>query len=73
MLRRLRIKFVCIMMSVVMLMLAAVFALVLYFTQQDLARDSIRMLQAAALTYVGALIMALANLARLIALSNRRR
>ncbi len=48
MLRRLRIKFVCIMMSVVMLMLAAVFALVLYFTQQDLARDSVRMLQAAA-------------------------
>ena len=32
-----------------------------------------RMLQAAALTYVGALIMAIANLLRLLALSNRNR
>lgn len=48
MLKRLRIKFICIMMAVVTLLLAAVFALVLYFTQRDLAQNSIQLMQAAA-------------------------
>lgn len=48
MLRRLRIKFVCIMMCFVVIMLATVFVLVLHFTQRGLEQDSLQLLQSAA-------------------------
>ena len=49
MLKRLRIKFVCINMAIVTVMLLAIFATVLYFTQKNLERESIDMMQSIAL------------------------
>lgn len=48
MLRRLRIKFICINMAIVTVMLCVIFGLVLYFTQANLQADSIRMMQSIA-------------------------
>lgn len=48
MLKRLRIKFVCINMSIVTIMLCLVLSLVLHFTQENLERQSIQMMQAIA-------------------------
>ena len=48
MLKRLRLKFVIINMSIVMAMLCIIFAMVLHFTQQNLERSSLGMLQAMA-------------------------
>ena len=48
MLRRLRIKFVCINMAIVTVMLATIFGMVLHFTQQNLEQESLRMMQALA-------------------------
>ena len=48
MLKRLRIKFVCINMAIVTLMLCLVLSLVLHFTQENLERQSIRMMEAIA-------------------------
>lgn len=45
MIRRLRIKFVCINMTIVTVMLCAIFVMVLSFTKTNLERESIRMLQ----------------------------
>ena len=45
MLRRLRIKFVCINMAIVTAMLATIFGMVLHFTQQNLEQESMRMMQ----------------------------
>lgn len=52
MLKRLRIKFVCINMTIVTVMLLAIFATVLYFTQKNLERESIDMMQSVALNPV---------------------
>ena len=41
MIRRLRIKFVCINMLIVTLMLCAIFCTVLYFTKENLEEESI--------------------------------
>lgn len=49
MIRRLRIKFVCINMTIVTVMLCAIFVMVLSFTKTNLERESIRMLQTVAL------------------------
>lgn len=49
MIRRLRIKFVCINMAIVVLMLCLILGTVLHFTQRNAERESIRMMQAAAL------------------------
>ena len=49
MIRRLRIKFVCINMLIVTLMLCAIFCTVLYFTKENLEEESIGMMQAIAL------------------------
>lgn len=48
MIRRLRLKFVCIVMAVVTLMLCAIFAMVFYFTSRNLERESLGMMQAVA-------------------------
>ncbi len=48
MIRRLRIKFVCINMAIVTILLCAIFATVLYFTKCNLEQESIRMMQAVA-------------------------
>lgn len=48
MIRRLRLKFVCIVMSIVTLMLCAIFAMVFYFTSRNLERESFGMMQAVA-------------------------
>ena len=48
MIRRLRIKFVCITMAIVTVMLCVIFAMVLRFTQQSLEAESFRILEAAA-------------------------
>lgn len=45
MIRRLRLKFVCINMSIVTLMLCAIFAMVFFFTKANLERESIGMMQ----------------------------
>ena len=52
MLKRLRIKFVCINMAIVTVMLLAIFATVLYFTHKNLERESINMMQSVALNPV---------------------
>ncbi len=49
MIRRLRIKFVCINMAIVTIMLCAIFGTVLYFTKENLERESISMMQTVAL------------------------
>ena len=49
MIRRLRIKFVCINMTIVTIMLCAIFGLVIHFTSANLEKESIRMMQSAAL------------------------
>ena len=46
MIRRLRVKFVVINMTIVALMLSAVFGLVYHFTRSDLEDKSIRMMRA---------------------------
>lgn len=48
MIRRLRLKFVCINMAIVTLMLCAIFAMVFFFTRANLERESIGMMQALA-------------------------
>lgn len=48
MIRRLRLKFVCINMAIVTLMLCAIFAMVFFFTRDNLERESIGMMQALA-------------------------
>lgn len=45
MIRRLRIKFVCINMAIVTVMLCAIFVMVLSFTKENLERESVRMMQ----------------------------
>ena len=45
MLRRLRIKFICVNMGIVAAMLAVIFGLELHFTRQDLEGESLRQLQ----------------------------
>ena len=49
MIRRLRIKFVCIKMAIVTIRLCAIFGTVLYFTKENLERESISMMQTVAL------------------------
>ena len=46
MLKKLRIRFICINMAIVTVMLAVIFVLVLHFTANALERESIRMMQA---------------------------
>lgn len=53
MLNRLRIKFVCINMVIVTIMLCVIFGLVLYFTEKNLESESIRMMRTAAMEPVG--------------------
>lgn len=48
MIRRLRLKFVCINMAIVTLMLCAIFAMVFFFTRANLERESIGVMQALA-------------------------
>ena len=48
MIKRLRIKFVCINMTIVTVMLCVIFGLVLHFTSTSMERDSIEMMHAAA-------------------------
>lgn len=45
MIRRLRIKFICINMAIVTLLLCGIFALVLFFTKTNLERESLGMMQ----------------------------
>ncbi|MBR1845313.1 MAG: hypothetical protein IJ792_01800, partial [Oscillospiraceae bacterium] len=45
MLKRLRIKFICINMAIVTVILAVIFGLVIFSTRQNLAEQSIRMMQ----------------------------
>ena len=45
MLKKLRVRFICINMAIVTVMLAVIFGLVLHFTQNALERESIRMMQ----------------------------
>lgn len=49
MIRRLRIKFVCINMTIVTLMLCVIFGTVIYFIKENLERESIDMMQSVAL------------------------
>lgn len=49
MIRRLRIKFICINMTIVTVMLCTIFGLVLHFTGNQLERESIEMMQSVAL------------------------
>ncbi|WP_298021566.1 cell wall metabolism sensor histidine kinase WalK [uncultured Dysosmobacter sp.] len=49
MLRRLRIKFICINMAIVTIMLAVILGLVLHFASQNMEQQSIRMMQAIAM------------------------
>ena len=48
MIRRLRIKFICINMAIVTLLLCGIFALVLFFTKTNLERESLGMMQSIA-------------------------
>lgn len=50
MLKKLRIKFVCINMIIVMVILTVVFSILIYSTKNNLAQDSIRLLQAVAVS-----------------------
>ena len=50
MLKRLRLKFICINMGIVTIMLTVIFGLVLYFTHQNLERESVRMMQTIAMS-----------------------
>ena len=50
MIRRLRLKFVCVNMLIVTVMLTGIFTLVYHFTQEDLETQSVSMLQAVAAT-----------------------
>ena len=49
MIRRLRIKFVCINMTIVTIMLCVIFGMVLHFTSASMEKESIRMMQSVAL------------------------
>ena len=49
MIKRLRIKFVCINMAIVTVMLCVIFGLVLHFTSTDMEKNSIEMMHAAAM------------------------
>lgn len=53
MIRRLRIKFVCINMAIVTLLLCGIFALVLFFTKTNLERESMGMMQGIAADPMG--------------------
>lgn len=48
MIKRLRIKFVCINMSLVTIMLCVIFGMVLQFTKVNLEKESLRMMQSVA-------------------------
>lgn len=50
MIRKLRLKFVCVNMLIVTVMMAAIFSMVYHFTQEDLETQSVSMLQAVAAT-----------------------
>ena len=50
MIKRLRIKFICINMAIVLLMLILTLGMVLHFSRQSTERESLRMMHAAALT-----------------------
>ena len=50
MIRRLRLKFVCVNMLIVTVMMAAIFSMVYHFTQADLETQSVSMLQSVAAT-----------------------
>ena len=50
MIRRLRLKFVCVNMLIVTVMMAAIFSMVYHFTQEDLETQSVSMLQSVAAT-----------------------
>lgn len=56
MLKKLRIKFICINMTIVTIMLCVIFSLVFYFTKSNLENESIHMMQSIATnpTYMGA-------------------
>lgn len=45
MIKKLRLKFVCINMGIVVIMLCAMFSLIIYFTRSNLENDSVRMMQ----------------------------
>lgn len=49
MIKRLRIKFVCINMTIVTIMLCVIFGLVLHFTSVSMEKESIEMMQSVAL------------------------
>ena len=48
MLKKLRVRFVCINMAIVVVMLSVIFGTVLTFTRQNLARESLSMMQSVA-------------------------
>lgn len=50
MIRKLRVKLVCILMALLTVMLGVTFGLVLHFTQQSLEAESLRTLEALAIT-----------------------
>ena len=45
MIKRLRIKFVCVIMAVAVLMLGIIFGMVLHFSRSSAERESVRMMQ----------------------------
>ena len=47
MIKRLRIKFVCVIMAVAVLMLGIIFGMVLHFSRSSAERESVRMMQSA--------------------------
>ena len=48
MLKKLRVRFICINMAIVLVMLSVIFGMVLHFTRQSLAQESISMMQSVA-------------------------
>lgn len=50
MLKRLRLKFICVNMGIVSIMLVVIFGLILRFTYQNMERESIRMMQTIAMS-----------------------
>ena len=53
MIRRLRVKFVCVNMAIALGMLCAIFATVLHFTRLSLASESLRAMEEAAVEPMG--------------------
>ena len=52
MIRKLRVKLVCILMALLTVMLGVTFGLVLHFTQQSLEAESLRTLEALSLIHI---------------------